>query len=161
MKIVLFYHSLVSDWNHGNAHFLRGVATELVERGHDVRIYEPRYGWSLTSLVAEYGESPLAEFAEAYPSVRSCFYEEETLELTGALRGADIVIVHEWNSHALVESIGGWFRRGIGTGDSWASGENMPFLLRRFGVMQRIRVGQPACFRRFEMKVGRSQALTF
>ena len=24
MKLVLFYHSLASDWNHGNAHFLRG-----------------------------------------------------------------------------------------------------------------------------------------
>jgi len=34
MKIVMFYHSLVSDWNHGNAHFLRGVASELVARGH-------------------------------------------------------------------------------------------------------------------------------
>ena len=26
----LFTHSLVSDWNHGNAHFLRGIATELL-----------------------------------------------------------------------------------------------------------------------------------
>ena len=25
MQVVMFYHSLVSDWNHGNAHFLRGV----------------------------------------------------------------------------------------------------------------------------------------
>ena len=28
-KVVLFCHSLRSDWNHGNAHFLRGIATEL------------------------------------------------------------------------------------------------------------------------------------
>ena len=34
MKFALFYHSLLSDWNHGNAHFLRGVATELLARGH-------------------------------------------------------------------------------------------------------------------------------
>ena len=27
MRIVMFYHSLLSDWNHGNAHFLRGVAS--------------------------------------------------------------------------------------------------------------------------------------
>ena len=26
MRIVMFYQTLVSDWNHGNAHFLRGVA---------------------------------------------------------------------------------------------------------------------------------------
>jgi hypothetical protein len=34
MRFVIFTHSLVSDWNHGNAHFLRGIATELVKRGH-------------------------------------------------------------------------------------------------------------------------------
>ena len=26
MRFVIFTHSLVSDWNHGNAHFLRGFA---------------------------------------------------------------------------------------------------------------------------------------
>ena len=31
MKFVLFYHSLVSDWNHGNAHFLRGIVREFRE----------------------------------------------------------------------------------------------------------------------------------
>jgi spore maturation protein CgeB len=41
MKVVLFYHSVLSDWNHGNAHFLRGIASELVERGHQVVVYEP------------------------------------------------------------------------------------------------------------------------
>ena len=41
MKFVLFYHSILSDWNHGNAHFLRGIASELVERGHQVVVYEP------------------------------------------------------------------------------------------------------------------------
>jgi hypothetical protein len=45
MRVVLFYHSLVSDWNHGNAHFLRGVASELIARGHEVAIYEPADGW--------------------------------------------------------------------------------------------------------------------
>ena len=29
MRFVMFYHSLVSDWNHGNAPFLRGVASAL------------------------------------------------------------------------------------------------------------------------------------
>ena len=33
MRFVIFTHSLVSDWNHGNAHFLRGIATELLELG--------------------------------------------------------------------------------------------------------------------------------
>lgn len=62
MRIVFFVHSLLSDWNHGNAHFLRGVATELVSRGHGVAVYEPRDAWSLRNLVAEYrgdGETAL------------------------------------------------------------------------------------------------------
>jgi spore maturation protein CgeB len=62
MKIVLFYHSLVSDWNHGNAHFLRGIARELMARGHDVRIYEPRNAWSRQNLDAEQGTGPVEEF---------------------------------------------------------------------------------------------------
>ena len=36
----------VSCWNHGNAHFLRGVLRELIARGHDVRAFEPANGWS-------------------------------------------------------------------------------------------------------------------
>ena len=46
MRIVLFCHSLASCWNHGNAHFLRGVARELLARGHEVRVFEPADGWS-------------------------------------------------------------------------------------------------------------------
>ena len=53
MRLAMFCHSLISDWNHGNAHFLRGIATELLSRGHDVRVYEPRGAWSLRNLVAE------------------------------------------------------------------------------------------------------------
>jgi spore maturation protein CgeB len=34
MRFVLYTHSLVSDWNHGNAHFLRGVMRDLTRRGH-------------------------------------------------------------------------------------------------------------------------------
>ena len=41
MKIVYFTHSLASCWNHGNAHFLRGVLRELSARGHEVRALEP------------------------------------------------------------------------------------------------------------------------
>src|SRR3712207_3430678 len=59
MKFVLFYQSLLSDWNHGNAHFLRGVASELIARGHRVDIYEPAHGWSLSQLLADHGKQPL------------------------------------------------------------------------------------------------------
>jgi hypothetical protein len=36
MRFVFFVHSAVSDWNHGNAHFLRGLMSALARRGHDV-----------------------------------------------------------------------------------------------------------------------------
>jgi hypothetical protein len=42
LRFILFYHSLLSDWNHGNAHFLRGIASELLSRGHEVTVFEPR-----------------------------------------------------------------------------------------------------------------------
>ncbi len=106
MRFVIFTHSLISDWNHGNAHFLRGVATELVERGHRVRIFEPRNGWSLANLVAEYGDAPIAQFERAYPAIRSTFYDWPGLDLEFALDAADCVVVHEWNPPELVRRIG-------------------------------------------------------
>jgi spore maturation protein CgeB len=106
MKIVLFYHSLVSDWNHGNAHFLRGVATELIARGHEVGIYEPADSWSRYNLVAEHGEAPIAEFHQRYPQLRSTRYTLGGLDLDAVLADAQLVIVHEWNEHELVRRIG-------------------------------------------------------
>jgi spore maturation protein CgeB len=106
MRVVLFCHSIVSDWNHGNAHFLRGVARELVARGHDVSIYEPRDGWSRTNLVAEHGPEPVEEFRRTFPDLPSTPYDLETLDLDAALDGASLVLVHEWNDPRLVRRIG-------------------------------------------------------
>ncbi len=106
MKFVLFYHSLVSDWNHGNAHFLRGVATEMLARGHAVEIYEPANAWSVENLLAEHGEAALEDFHRAYPGLRSQRYDPAALDLDAALAGADVIIVHEWSDHALVRRIG-------------------------------------------------------
>lgn len=106
MKIVLFYHSLLSDWNHGNAHFLRGYATELQERGHEVTIYESADNWSLKNLTKEHGDRALHDFAAAYPKLRSIFYDPERIDLEDALGDADLVIVHEWNDRDLVARIG-------------------------------------------------------
>ncbi len=106
MRLVMFYHSLRSDWNHGNAHFLRGIATELQARGHEVVVYEPRDSWSVSNLVAEHGDAPLEAFHRAYPALQSIQYDLQTLDLDEALDGADLVMVHEWNEHALVERIG-------------------------------------------------------
>src|SRR5688500_7339458 len=102
MRIVCFYHSLISDWNHGNAHFLRGVVSELVRRGHDVRVLEPRAGWSLSNLLADHGEQVLRGFRAHYPGLESELYELATLDLDLTLSGADLVLVHEWNDPELV-----------------------------------------------------------
>lgn len=106
MKICLFYHSLLSDWNHGNAHFLRGIATELIERGNDVRVYEPKNAWSLENLVKDYGEEAVDEFYNYYPSLKSIQYDIDSIDLESELEEADLVIVHEWNDHNLVAEIG-------------------------------------------------------
>jgi spore maturation protein CgeB len=106
MRIVMFYHSLLSDWNHGNAHFLRGVVSELGSRGHDVRVYEPKDAWSLENLLAEHGEEPIKRFYASYPGLESTRYDLKTLDLDEALDDADLVIVHEWNAHELVQRVG-------------------------------------------------------
>jgi spore maturation protein CgeB len=106
VKVVVFSHSLVSDWNHGNAHFLRGVVTELQERGHEVAVFEPAGGWSRANLLREHGEAALCEFERAFPHLQSNPYDPETIQLDVALEDADLVLVHEWNEPALVKRIG-------------------------------------------------------
>jgi spore maturation protein CgeB len=109
--MALFYHSLVSDWNHGNAHFLRGVVAELLARGVEVDVYEPRDGWSLSMLRQEHGERPLARFAEAYAELRTNFYDPQTIDVEQVLEGVDLAIVHEWNGHDLVRRVGEYRER--------------------------------------------------
>jgi spore maturation protein CgeB len=108
MRIVVFCHSLVSDWNHGNAHFLRGVTAELLDRRHDVRVYEPRNGWSRQNLLREHGPDAVHAVHEAFPWMAhvSREYDLDSLDLDTALDGADLVLVHEWNAPALVQRIG-------------------------------------------------------
>jgi spore maturation protein CgeB len=111
MRIVMFYHSLVSDWNHGNAHFLRGVASELIQRGHDVRIFEPSDSWSLHNLLLERGVAAVAAFHDAYPGLHSAIYDPRELDLDQMLDGAQLVLVHEWNTPELVAAVGAYRKR--------------------------------------------------
>jgi spore maturation protein CgeB len=106
MKIVLFYHSLLSDWNHGSAHFLRGIATELIHRGHDVIVMEPMNSWSYENLTQNYGLRPLEEFQHSYPGLDSIQYDLNHLNLDEILDDADLVIAHEWNPHELIRRLG-------------------------------------------------------
>jgi spore maturation protein CgeB len=106
MKITLFYHSLVSAWNHGNAHFLRGIAMELIRRGHQVTVYEPENGWSLQNLLREQGQAAMNDFRRQFPRLQPAFYDPRNPRLNELLRDSDLVLVHEWNDHDLVRAIG-------------------------------------------------------
>jgi spore maturation protein CgeB len=111
MKIVYFTHSLRSCWNHGNAHFLRGVLSELLARGHDVRVFEPDGAWSFANLVKDHGDAGAAAFRHSYPELSSrtyCRPEEGAAQAWGA----DLVIVHEWNDPELVAAVGRLRARG-------------------------------------------------
>ncbi len=111
MRIVYFTHSLQSCWNHGNAHFLRGVLRELGHRGHDVASYEPQGSWSLANLLRDAGEAGLDAFRQAYPDLHPLTYGPEP-DLAAFCQDADLVIVHEWNEPALVAAVGALKREG-------------------------------------------------
>jgi spore maturation protein CgeB len=105
MRFLFYTHSLVSDWNHGNAHFLRGIMRELVARGHAALALEPADGWSRCNLLAERGSAALDAFAQAFAELRSETYDAD-FDHEAALYAADVVIVHEWTDPALVARIG-------------------------------------------------------
>ena len=102
-RLALFCHSLRSDWNHGNAHFLRGVVSELGRREIAVRAFEPEDGWSARNLAADLGPSALAAWRAVYPDLRVITYASgDTRPRPGARPGSMSVLVHEWNDAALI-----------------------------------------------------------
>jgi spore maturation protein CgeB len=111
LDIRFFVHSLVSDWNHGNAHFLRGLARALAQLGHRVRSYEQLGSWSLSNLVHQEHErsiDAIDQFRSTYPELDIHFYQNDSNLLPflrDQLKGADIVIIHEWNEPALVNTV--------------------------------------------------------
>lgn len=111
MRVALFYHSLLSDWNHGNAHFLRGIAAEFLARGHEIRVFEPENGWSRENLLQEAGPAVLDEFRANFPQLTTNSYCLDQLHLDEWLDGVDLVLVHEWNEPYLVEAVGAYRAR--------------------------------------------------
>ena len=105
-QIKLFCHSIVSDWNHGNAHFLRGILTELAVRGYDIESLEPEDSWSRQNLEREFGPGFIQEFERRYPQIRWRTYNLRTEMVEDLIGDADIAIVHEWNAPDLVAKIG-------------------------------------------------------
>jgi spore maturation protein CgeB len=111
LDIRFFVHSLVSDWNHGNAHFLRGLVRALGKMGHRVRSYEPLGSWSLSNLVQQEHErsiDAINQFRQTYIELDIHFYQDDSsLEqfLRDELKGADVIVIHEWNEPRVVNTI--------------------------------------------------------
>lgn len=110
MKFVYFTHSLASCWNHGNAHFLRGVLRALHAHGHATAAWEPAKGWSRENLLRDHGVAGMAAFHAAYPDLHARTYTMPA-EVEAALDGADVVIAHEWNEPWLIATLGRVRRR--------------------------------------------------
>lgn len=102
LRIAYFAHSFRSDWNNGNAHFLRGLLHHLGKAGQDVTVYEQDTNWSIDNLREEHlGEHSLRQFDETYPDLNVRLYRaDQAFELETwhrALSGTDLVVLHEWN----------------------------------------------------------------
>src|SRR3569833_2303850 len=101
-RIAYLAHALRSDWNNGNAHFLRGLLRSMQAMGHDVQAYEPVREWSINNLRSEErGERSLEQFTETYPDLRVITYGApsgaDEAYWRGELKDVDVVILHEWN----------------------------------------------------------------
>lgn len=105
-RVAYFVHSLSSDWNNGNAHFLRGLLRSLIRLQHDVTIFEATNNWSTTNLRGEAsGTQSLKQFTDIYPDLPINFYDasdiEEPARWYDRLADTDIAILHEWNPPSL------------------------------------------------------------
>jgi spore maturation protein CgeB len=111
LRLRFFAHSWISDWNHGNAHFLRGLASELVRLGQDVRCYEQMGSWSAAKLLSEEGErgsDAIQQFRDKFADLDVRFYQNDSSFCSFAedeLRSADIIVIHEWSPPQIVNTI--------------------------------------------------------
>ena len=106
LRIAYLAHSLRSDWNNGNAHFLRGLLRAMRVQGHDAIAFEPAREWSVDNLRQEpAGEDSLRLFSNSYPDLPIHFYDSTADDpkpfWRTALRECDVVILHEWNPPSL------------------------------------------------------------
>ena len=107
-RFALFYQSVISDWNHGNAHFLRGLVRALQARGHSVVCYEQVDNWSLSNLLRVAPEA-IPQFEQRFPDIS---YERYALDpdleswLRRRLADVEVAIVHEWNEPSVVRLVG-------------------------------------------------------
>jgi spore maturation protein CgeB len=108
IRIAYLAHSVRSDWNNGNAHFIRGLLRALGAMDHDIVVYEPAREWSIDNLHEEaIGKHSLERFARSFPDLKVIPYEaaesedEDRERWRQRLCDRDAVIMHEWNSPML------------------------------------------------------------
>jgi len=79
--------------------------------GHRVQCYEPLGAWSLTEMVRNEGDAAIGaidQFRATFPQLDVRFYQEDSSFAEYAaqeLRGADVVILHEWNDPQVVNTV--------------------------------------------------------
>lgn len=110
MRFVFYTHSLISDWNHGNAHFLRGIMRDLGRRGHQAVALEPSDSWSRKNLLADQGREAVLRFHRTFPDLDTRIYNG-SFRHAELLQDADVVIVHEWTDPAVIALVGALRRR--------------------------------------------------
>lgn len=107
-RFAFFYQSVISDWNHGNAHFLRGLLRALQARGHACVCYEQFDNWSLVNLL-RINPQAIETFALDFPDLhfeRYVLGPELENWLRHTLAQSDVVLVHEWNDPSIIRLVG-------------------------------------------------------
>ena len=100
-RIAYLAHSIRSDWNNGNAHFLRGLLRAMAALGHTVHIFEPAKAWSLENLLdEEKGMHSLETFSSIYPelAITEVPADAGVDRWQDFLKNFDVVILHEWST---------------------------------------------------------------
>jgi spore maturation protein CgeB len=107
-RFAFFYQSVISDWNNGNAHFLRGLIRALQARGHDVVCNEQVDNWSLTNLL-RVAPNAVADFVRCFPDLQFARYSlgpDLGTWIRNRLANADVAVVHEWNPPEVIRLVG-------------------------------------------------------
>ena len=113
VRLVYFTHSLASCWNHGNAHFLRGVLRELRRaRPRRWRRSSREGAWSLAQPAARPRRGGARRLPGRLSGARRRRPTRRGSISAQRVDGADLVIVHEWNDPALVAALGAARARG-------------------------------------------------
>ena len=104
--IAYLAHTFRSDWNNGNAHFLRGLMRALVAQGDEVKLFEPEHGTGrFDHLKTEAdGQRSLDEFNLLFPELHISTYADD-VDWRAHLQDCSVVILHEWNPPELAQTL--------------------------------------------------------